>query len=138
MKTVAMVKAGVLGGQRGEVGVVDFPMPELYMTGGDSTRTSMMMIVGEGTGYEGKHGLRFHDFIDGTSNTILVVQAGADKAVPWTRPDDLPFDADNPIAAFGKSENGFLALRVDGSVFRIPPDVSADELRAMITRRGND
>ena len=42
------------------------------------------------------------DIRDGTSNTILVsFDAGPDKAVPWTKPVDLPFDPSNPTVALG-------------------------------------
>ena len=34
---------------------------------------------------------------DGTSNTIMVTEAGT--AVPWTKPDDMPFDP-NSTASF--------------------------------------
>ena len=36
---------------------------------------------------------RSQDVTDGKSNTITVAEA--ENAVPWTKPDDLPFDADS-------------------------------------------
>src|SRR2546430_1113440 len=35
-------------------------------------------------------GRRFIEFTDGTSNTLLIVEAG--EAVPWTKPDELPYN----------------------------------------------
>ena len=35
---------------------------------------------------------------DGLSNTIAFVEAGTNKAVPWTKPDDLLFDYADPLA----------------------------------------
>jgi len=35
------------------------------------------------------------DIIDGTSNTIMIVKAGT--AVPWSKPDDLVYDPDQPL-----------------------------------------
>jgi hypothetical protein len=32
---------------------------------------------------------------------IMVVEAGPDRVVPWTKPQDLYFDSDNPTAALG-------------------------------------
>lgn len=36
-----------------------------------------------------QRGLRISDIIDGTSNTLLVVEGGS--PVPWTKPEDLPY-----------------------------------------------
>jgi hypothetical protein len=76
---------------------------------------------------------------DGTSNTILVVQAGNDKQTPWTKPDDLPFEPENPMAPLGTiPEDGFLALFGDGQVKLIPRDIAPEKLAAYITRAGGD
>ena len=44
-------------------------------------------------------GVRIAQVTDGTSNTIMAVEA--DKAVPWTKPDDLSFDARAAQRALG-------------------------------------
>ncbi|HTU16591.1 MAG TPA: DUF1559 domain-containing protein, partial [Gemmataceae bacterium] len=38
-------------------------------------------------------------FPDGLANTILIVEAS--RAVPWTKPEDLPYAADQPIPELG-------------------------------------
>ena len=56
---------------------------------------------------------------DGTSNTILVVEAG--DAVAWTKPDDLLVAADKPLPKLGgvrPKEAVFFAGLADGSVPR--------------------
>jgi hypothetical protein len=54
---------------------------------------------------------------DGTSNTIMIVEANADQAVIWTKPDDLPINLDKPLAGLGEvQKNGFIAAFCDGSV----------------------
>lgn len=87
-----------------------------------------------------KHGgPRVAEIQDGTSNTILVVQAGDDKQVPWTKPEDVPFQPENPIAALGEvPESGFLTLYCDGKVKLISQDVTIGKLAAAITRAGRD
>jgi hypothetical protein len=52
---------------------------------------------------------------DGTSNTIFAVETS--KAVPWSKPADIPFDKDKKVADFGKAYDGkpFASL-MDGSV----------------------
>jgi hypothetical protein len=51
---------------------------------------------------------------DGTSNTIFVVETS--KAVPWTKPADIPFDKDKAVPDFGKAYGSKpLAAMMDGS-----------------------
>jgi hypothetical protein len=82
---------------------------------------------------------------DGTSNTILVVEAK--EAVPWTKPEtDLPFEAGKPgeqpkpiiDILGGHFRKGFNALLCDGSVRFIRESVSIVVLRALITRDGGE
>jgi len=54
-------------------------------------------------------------FPDGTSNTILVVEAT--DAVPWTKPADIAFDRTKKLPDFGKAFGKRpLAVLADGSV----------------------
>jgi RNA polymerase sigma factor (sigma-70 family) len=91
-------------------------------------------FVGKGAGFEGTKGLSFpRDFVDGTSNTILFVEAK--KAVPWTKPEDIPFDAGKLLPKLGGLEkNQFLAAMFDGSVRGVPLTVKEDDLRTWIIR----
>jgi hypothetical protein len=54
-------------------------------------------------------------FLDGTSNTFLIVEA--DDAVPWTKPADLVVSPNAPLPRLGGVwGDGFLAAMADGSV----------------------
>jgi hypothetical protein len=76
-------------------------------------------------------------FADGTSNTILAVEAG--DAVPWTKPDELPYDPNKPLPRLGgHSPAGFTVVTADGAVRTLRPDISERTLRAAITPAGND
>ena len=56
-----------------------------------------------------------NSFPDGTSNTLLVVEAG--EPCIWTKPDDLPYDAEKPLPKLGGLfEGDFHVLMCDGSV----------------------
>jgi hypothetical protein len=90
-------------------------------------------------------GIRIHDFVDGTSNTLAVVEAR--EAVPWTKPGtDIPFDHDVPTdrakdmisEVGGHFPGGFNALFMDGSVRFIKETVNKMVLRALITRNGGE
>ncbi len=114
-------------------------MPEVYKTSDHKNKTSLMMVVGDGTAYEGKKGFPTREFTDGVSNTILVVRAGGDKAVPWTKTDDLPFQPDDPVAAFGNIQGNYiLVVMGNGNARRIPKDIAPEKLRAMLTRNGGE
>jgi hypothetical protein len=93
------------------------------------------VFSGKNTGLDGHKNVPLATFGDGTQNTILCVEAGPDKAVPWTKPEDLPFDPANPLAALGQIPgDGFLAQLADGEVFRFKVDNTT--LAALITPNG--
>jgi hypothetical protein len=113
--------------------------PKVYQTPGrpDDGKTCYMVFAGKGAPLDGGNNVPLMTFQDGLANTILVVEAGSDKAVPWTKPEDLPFDQANPIAALGQIPgDGFLATTADGRVHRFNVDNST--LKALITPAGNE
>ena len=100
--------------------------------------TVCKVFVGRGAAFEGREGLNLHaDFPDGTSNTFLVVEAGA--PVPWTKPEDLPFDPDGPLPDLhGLFHDMFRAGMADGSVRHVTVDTDETTLRGAITRHGGE
>lgn len=55
--------------------------------------------------------------IDGTSNTIAIVEVHPKNAVIWTKPDDLLIDPKDPTARLrGQPSDGFNAAICDGSI----------------------
>ena len=78
-------------------------------------------------------GPTFTDLTDGTSNTILAVYAATEKSVPWTKPEDLPFQPENPVAALGQiPDDGFVALFWDSRVERLPKNIEPARLNSFI------
>ncbi|MFL5242439.1 MAG: DUF1559 domain-containing protein [Gemmataceae bacterium] len=100
--------------------------------------TFCKVFVGQGAAFEGQKGLRLPaDFPDGTSNTILIAEAG--EPVPWTMPQDLPYDPELPLPDLrGLFKDGFRAGMADGSMRWLKWDISDGTLRAAITRNGED
>jgi prepilin-type processing-associated H-X9-DG protein len=82
-------------------------------------------------------GIRVADIQDGTSNTIMITTGT--NPVPWTKPEDLPFDPSGPLPPLGASSSQrFNVLFADGSVRRLDRNVSPSTLKAMITRNGGE
>src|SRR5262249_11170125 len=91
-------------------------------------------FVGKEAAFEGKEGVQFPGgFTDGTSNTALAAEAG--EPVPWTKPEDLPFDAKKPLPKLGGLlPNGFYLLTADGAVHFVKKKFNEDVMRLIITR----
>jgi hypothetical protein len=112
-------------------------MPKTYAMPGSvpgTTDTYYLGFHGKGAFFDGKKGLRLPaDFPDGTSNTIMIVEAA--KGVPWSKPEDLPYDATKPLPKLGGHfPGGFGASLVDGSARFISASISETTLRNAITR----
>ena len=112
-------------------------MPAIFQSPGvkAKNKTSIHVFVGKGTPFGLKSGgVRFRDVVDGTSNTILAVEAGADKAEIWTKPGGLPFDPKkDPLKSLGKlKEDGFLMLLMDGSVRYVHKKIRTTILKRLI------
>jgi hypothetical protein len=80
------------------------------------------------------------DITDGTSNTILIVDADEPQAVVWTKPDDLNVDGvDVRQALFGSRKDGFRCAMADGSAHFIPTEfTTTEQLHALLTRNGGE
>jgi prepilin-type processing-associated H-X9-DG protein len=118
-------------------------MPKVYQMPGEPPNseglTKYQVFVGPLTAFEDRpNGVSIpRDFTDGTANTLLVVEAA--NGVPWTKPDDLPFDPNGPLPALGgQFRSGFNVLYADGSVKPIPRDTPEATLKALITRNGGE
>jgi hypothetical protein len=78
-------------------------------------------------------GVTFSKITDGTSNTIMVVEAHPTAAVIWTKPDDLVIDEPEPLKALrNQPNNGFSAVFCDGSVRFISNNVDLKTFRHLL------
>jgi len=87
---------------------------------------------GKGTLFERGEALKLLDIPDGTSNTILIVEAGS--PVPWTKPADIPYSANRPIPALGVFPELIHAAFADGSVHTLRKKFDEKEMRKAIVR----
>lgn len=110
-------------------------IPDDYKSQGVKQKgdTTCMTFSGTGTPFPDGPGPRLQDFKDGISDTILLVSAGPTKAVPWTKPVDLPLDVKNPARVLGlKSDDSLIIILADGSVKSIPLTISPETLKHLI------
>ncbi|MHB1034627.1 MAG: DUF1559 family PulG-like putative transporter [Pirellulales bacterium] len=114
-------------------------MPKVYAAFGElgspePNKTCYLVPVGEGTIFAGREGRAIKDIQDGTSDTILLVEADEKHAVIWTCPDDLKYDPKEPLAGLvGLRPAGFVAAFADGSVRFLAASTDKESLRRMFT-----
>lgn len=111
---------------------------------GQPSETSYVMIVGPGTISEGATATRVADIKDGTSRTIMVVEA-SDSGIHWMEPRDLRADR----ISFGISDGtlegvrsnhrrGAHVLFCDGSVRYLDDKTDPLRLKAMTSVAGGE
>jgi len=77
--------------------------------------------------------------IDGTSNTLMLVQTTSEQAVIWTKPEDLTIDPTDPLASIiSEKESGFHCCFADGSARLIPRTISTKTLNALLSFAGRE
>ncbi len=82
-------------------------------------------------------GVGVAEITDGTAYTLMVVEAA--EAVPWTKPDDLPYSQNEPLPRLGGSmQGGFAALFAHGEVRFLDRRFDDRVLRCLITANGGE
>lgn len=101
----------------------------------DAGQTDIFVLNGSGAIFHGGEYTSWGKITDGSSNTIWLVQLP--KTVPWTKPEDVPFDIQRQLS-FDIPKTGLIVATADGGVHQLPPDVDIDELKKAITSRGGE
>jgi prepilin-type processing-associated H-X9-DG protein len=119
-------------------------MPEVFKHArlDDAGKTVYLAPFGKGAAFEGKEGRKVQHFTDGLSKTILVIEVAAEKAAPWTKPEDWEFDPEKEVdtADFGGLWDGgmFNVLFADGHVEIYPPGFDPGTLKKLFTRAAGE
>ena len=78
-------------------------------------------------------GSRIAEIVDGTSNTLMIVQTR--DSAPWAAPDDIAYDPQKPLPALGlPGASTFLAGFADGSVRTLKTTIKPQNLHLLIQK----
>ncbi len=120
-------------------------MPAVYRCPSSSRKlsragkTTYLVPHGKATIFPGSEGTKIKDVTDGTSNTILTVDADDRLAVEWTKPQDWDVDSEADIKAiFGHHPEGTNFGFADGSVRFLKETIKAKTLQLLLTRNGGE
>jgi hypothetical protein len=118
-------------------------MPAVYRSpqqkNADLHKTAYLVVTGKDAIFSGKKGSQIRDITDGTTNTIMIVEAADDQAVTWTKPADFSMDSKDPLKKLVRpGAQGFNAAFADGAVRFISAAIELSTLRAMFTRSGGE
>jgi prepilin-type processing-associated H-X9-DG protein len=119
-----------------------FACPSGSQTIPTSGLTPYQVFAGEGALLDLTKKVSFAKITDGTSNTIMAIEA--ESLVTWTKPDDIDNDAvlkNNSSGLQGagsKHPNGVNALFADGSVRFLKTSISRNVMKALISRAGGE
>jgi prepilin-type processing-associated H-X9-DG protein len=117
-------------------------MPDIYRSPdtADSQpgRTRYLAVVGEHCIFPPDHPIKMKEISDGTSKTIMVVEADPDHSVIWTKPDDFEVDQKNPTRGLASDGRLFNAVFADGHVEVFEATIDPKKLWALFTRDGGE
>lgn len=106
-----------------------------YTRDGIETNTDYVLITGPGTLFEDSKAIRLAEVLDGTSNTIMIVEV-VNSDISWMEPRDFTIDEFLANVAGGTTPfpGGRNVALADGSVRFLSSSMPTDQLRNLITR----
>jgi hypothetical protein len=111
-------------------------MPDIYKSSDPTVppgQTTFMMPLYQGAFASRPQASSMAFMVDGTVNTLLVVDAAPSHAAIWTKPDDLEIDLDKVAELLGpKDSETFIAAFGDGWVMPISKSIDEETLRRLL------
>jgi len=100
-------------------------MPAVFQSPGadlPAGQTTYKIPTGAHALFSKAEGPQLREVLDGTSNTIMILDVIPENAVPWTKPDDFVLNAEKPTEGLLHSgSDGFFVALADGSVQFLAP-----------------
>lgn len=102
--------------------------------------TTYLGVVGEDFCFHPTIPRSFDEFVDGLSQTLMILEVSPQNAVPWMSPQDADLESimrlssDEPLP----HQNGFLGIMGDSTVRYFPPDLPSETRKALLTIRAMD
>ena len=112
-------------------------MPEVYQSfSGQSNTTSFRVFTGpQSVSYGYSSWFRAPD---GHLNTIMLMKAGVENGVPWTKPDDNVIPESLSVKDFVSDGEDLIIVLGDGGFIKLPDDAPNDVFRALATAGGGE
>jgi hypothetical protein len=98
--------------------------------------TTYVAPVGSKTVFGQEEPMSFGNITDGTSNTIAFVELKREHAIPWTSPEEYPFDESNPTAKLRNYNGKTVIALFDGAVVNVKIDLPKETWLALLSRNG--
>jgi len=114
-------------------------MPEVYKNPESTSAIETHYLAADGPEcfFGGENSGVTTEILDGADETILVVEA--DRAVVWTKPEDLHYTASDPKKDLRTHRpRGFMALLADGSAHYIKHETEDDTVSGLMTTEGGE
>lgn len=109
-------------------------MPDVFRVGFEpkgETKTYYQGFAGNGTFFDPDKKLKLDDVVDGTSNTLAVVEAG--PPVEWTKPGGIAYDGKKDLPKLeGPFSNTLIGATADGAAYSFRRDIDETDLRRLI------
>lgn len=100
--------------------------------------TTYVAPVGSKTVFGQEKPISLRSITDGTSNTIAFVELKREHAIPWTSPEEYPFDESNPTAKLRDYNGTAIVALFDGFVTNINLDLPKETWLALFSRNGGE
>lgn len=119
-------------------------MPKIYSPIADMNETvelkpyhtTYVVPVGEKTVFGQEEPIRLRNITDGTSNTVAFVELKREHAIPWTSPEEYPFDEANPTEKLRDYNGKAVIALFDGFVTNVKLDLPKETWLALFSRDG--
>jgi hypothetical protein len=101
-------------------------------------KTTFLGVAGKKAFFQGTEGISIRQITDGTSNTLMIVEAPPGQAVVWTKPDDFDVDAGRLHERLFQGRDTFGAAMCDGSAHVFGKATTEKTLQAYFTINGGE